>query len=90
MGPGLLRNAYTKGELISMYFISGIIFIAISFMMFFFIDLFSRIFPQDVMLLDEDVVQGYYQTGSLLFPIIAGIIGLFFIVMHYLLQGKAE
>lgn len=73
-----------------MYFISGIIFIAISFMMFFFIDLFSRVFPQEIILLDEDVVQGYYQTGSLLFPIIAGIIGLFFVVLHYLLQRKAE
>ncbi|MFP7477003.1 hypothetical protein [Terribacillus saccharophilus] len=73
-----------------MYFISGIIFITISFVMFFFVDLFSRAFPHEVILFEEDVMQGYYHTGSLWFPIIAGIIGLFLIVLHFLLHGKAE
>lgn len=73
-----------------MYFISGIIFITISIVMLFLVDLFSRAFPHEVMLSDEDVMQGYYQTGSLWFPIIAGIIGLFFIVLHFLLHGKTK
>ncbi|VVM33847.1 hypothetical protein [Terribacillus sp. AE2B 122] len=72
-----------------MYFISGIIFIAISIVMFFFVDLFSRAFPHNVLLFDEEVMQGYYHTGSLWFPIIAGIIGLFLIVLHFILQEKA-
>lgn len=82
--------SYTKGELRSMYFISGIIFIASSLVMFFFIDLFSRVFSQEVTIYDEEVMQGYYHTGSLLFPLIAGLIGLFFIVLHFLMQGKTK
>lgn len=73
-----------------MYFISGAIFISASIVMFFFIDLFSRIFPQEVMLLDEDVMQGYFSTGSLLFPLISGILGIFLILLQFILKGKTK
>ncbi|MFJ6413406.1 hypothetical protein CHI12_06800 [Terribacillus saccharophilus] len=73
-----------------MYLKSGFILLFSSFIMFFFIDLFSRVFPVQIEMPDDVVTRGYYGSGATWYPVIAAIIGLALITLHFVLKDNRK
>lgn len=71
-----------------MELLAGAFFISIALLMLLLISLFSQAFPEDVWIGDEEVLRGFFNLDSLIYPIIAIIIGVCFIACYFIKRRR--
>lgn len=72
-----------------MYFITGSLSVLFGVLMVFLINLFSVVFPSDVISSsDQESLKGYFQFDLMVYPIVLIILGVLMIALHFFKKTK--
>lgn len=76
-------------EVFFMYFITGSLSVLFGVLMVFLINLFSVVFPSDVISSsDQESLKGYFQFDLMVYPIVLIILGVLMIALHFFKKTK--